>query len=808
MQPLTTSLIARTRSSSRAVLLVLAVLAVATVGVRAQLPNPVNATSQFDIVGIIESATLTGGQPNGGGVMVINGHTVTIPANTIVIMPATAMFYAELFSGAPAPYTGAATGLALADVPKPLATYEATISGNRTLNGAYVAGLVTISQQSLNTGAGYITAIDYSTGELFVGGPASGSRVGAARGRINDPLGRYGRIDSPDARFTVDVDNPTIRSVTGYPMCIPRTAPAARNADGTVNSEDPRCSESNREVDAAGLYLGVLNMNTAAQGPGRRKMNPLEQAPFEVGDWVNFAGTLALDVAGQPYISAHTIVNNIAIYTAPGDIVAYVAIDVSLMGTGGVTAAGLTEAVTRTRVEGFVTDQTRTIHLYAIDFRPDGSSIDRDWGRVGVDPGPAGGLGAARGRWRFRPPCTATAPSDKGCTPPAAGVFTPAPRELRAVVEGVWNAGQKTTAANGLVYGQYHAPIGEYIFPEPIPGAPVPPSNFAEMDWLKNGGYSSAVSNVVAGGLIPWVEGPSLVINPGTTLPIVTAAVSSANVASGAVITLFGSAVSPTPIAAWNWVQIAGPGGLIATPGFANSTFTAPVVASAQVITFTLTARNAAGAATSAPVSVTVNPPLAPTVSVPAPSTVNSGTTASLRASCLDPNRLPCTFVWTQLNANVLGVPQVVIPNPFAGADLRFTYTLPFNVSSETFIFQAVATNSAGAVSGPAITAVTVKLPTDVVTVTAVQYRTLKQRLLLTATSSVVNAAVVLTLQPYTSITGVIVDPGVNGTFLNNGAGLYTLDLVGVPQPAANAILTVTSNLGGSGTSPLTSVTK
>jgi len=66
---------------------------------------------------------------------------------------------------------------------------------------------------------------------------------------------------------------------------------------------------------------------------------------------------------------------------------------------------------------------------------------------------------------------------------------------------------------------------------------------------------------------------------------------------------------------------------------------------------------------------------------------------------------------------------------------------------------------------------------------------------------------VVLTLQPYNSIAGPI-DPGSLGIFLNNGAGLYTLDLVGVPQPAANAVLTVKSNLGGVGTSLLTSVTK
>ena len=65
------------------------------------------------------------------------------------------------------------------------------------------------------------------------------------------------------------------------------------------------------------------------------------QAPFEVGDYVTYAGTLVTDVVLQPtvgpytplittYISAHTVTNNIALYTAPGADPAYVSIDVSL----------------------------------------------------------------------------------------------------------------------------------------------------------------------------------------------------------------------------------------------------------------------------------------------------------------------------------------------------------------------------------------------------------------------------------------------------------------------------------------------
>ena len=43
--------------------------------------------------------------------------------------------------------------------------------------------------------------------------------------QINDPNGRFGRAQSPDARFSVDDANPTIHAGTGYPMCVPRTDP-------------------------------------------------------------------------------------------------------------------------------------------------------------------------------------------------------------------------------------------------------------------------------------------------------------------------------------------------------------------------------------------------------------------------------------------------------------------------------------------------------------------------------------------------------------------------------------------------------
>src|SRR5690242_5270758 len=124
----------------------------------AQLSPP--PPGPFDMVGLIQSATLNG--PAGcvlcGGTLKINNIVITIPANTIVEMPATGLAWGEVFSKNP---TGnaAETGMALADTQRlPVgvpATYEAHVQGN-LVNGEYIAGLVFLSQQSLNLGAGFI----------------------------------------------------------------------------------------------------------------------------------------------------------------------------------------------------------------------------------------------------------------------------------------------------------------------------------------------------------------------------------------------------------------------------------------------------------------------------------------------------------------------------------------------------------------------------------------------------------------------------------------------------------------------------
>jgi hypothetical protein len=927
-----------------------------------QLPVP--PSSQFDITGFIQSATLGGpgsGSGSGahqGGFIVVNGHLITVPSETVVILPANALTWQELFALAPAPYTGSATGMALTDVPAPLTTYEAHVIGNRVLGGAggadvYIAGLIYISQQALNTGVGYINCINYTTGEMRVGGPIGNCGAGA-RVQINDPVitaagdvalgtGRYSRGQTPDARFQVDQDNPTIASATGFPMCIPRVV-ADPNIAG--NPDDALCPVTQRRMvgDPAINCLspataGLRCTNFTMKPPGGGSPDPTIQAPFEVGDYVTFAGTLVQDCAmtgcpgGGPtagpwpaagaaatYISAHTINNNTAIYTAPGTNPAYVSTEVTIVGTGGLTVVGAGEATARTRFEGMTTDvdptavSQRIIHLYGVDFNPlTGTTADRDFGTIGVDPGPENGLGAVKGRWRFRPPClpfgSNPAKPTKDCVMNSTDTFLPPPREVRAVIQGAFTAPivpGSPRSANGIVYGQYHAPILEYIFPENVPGAPLPENNFNTINFLAQGGYSSSLGTLV-GQLNPW---------PSNIVPTVICAPAAANAggpygaSSGATILLSGGATGTVPIT-FAWTAT---GGTFSNPNLPVTNWTAPQVAVSTTFSLTLTATNCGGSSSST-TTVTVAAASAPTLNPIPNQSVASGAAGSFTVTGSDPNVPPATpFTWTVSQAgapallslaiapsptsaivsftapsgvlvptpitvtvsatNTIGLttsvsttvtitpPVPILPpvvNPVAatsvpvnssdvsilitGSDpnvpaqtpLLFTVTqtpagtlqfpsagcalgvvqgnlcvTPSGPTSATISFNAPATptsvsltiaaiNSGGVVSAPITSTVSI---TDVFSITAAEYRTNKQRLIVNVTDNTIDPTIQIFLQPYRCETaaapcvqtapGVWMynpDPaagGIGNLFTGGAGGLYIIDVVGAPAPACN----------------------
>jgi hypothetical protein len=552
-------------------------------------PPPIVPT-QFDVIGYIQNAVLDpsvcgdAAQLNPrlwGGTVTVNGIDIVIPCNTVLQMPATALTWAELFDNSlvPAGTPAGTSGLALTDrimlpgsaLPEPsntlpLPAYEIHVVGN-VIKDKHIAGLVFISQQSLNVGQGYIKSIDYATGELCVSSVPAYGFIGQteasppcvepdARVRINDNIGRFGlrhggvgciadgscdvEESQFDPRFTADTDNPTIHASTGYPMCIPRAYPFG--ADGDT---DALCPQQNRPKQGNGekcTNLPVTNGITFPAFPAQTDgychsyvMSPLatnpvpppgpcgtitvngstttvacttrpdRQAPFEIGDYIDYSGTLTQDTTpintayiSPYYISAHTINAHVGIYTMPGTKPAYMMIEGLLAGTNALPIQNIPQEVTsRVHVEGFTTDPSSMVDIFAMDIdKLSGAVTERLLGSVNPSGPPV------VGRARFVP---------------ASGSFSPPTRNYRIVSRALCKSKTQPCYipqayldpnnpagkyANGLVAGQYNAPNFEYIFTENLfLGDPVLPNNFQDLAFLACG--SGPLTTATGAGVIP-----------------------------------------------------------------------------------------------------------------------------------------------------------------------------------------------------------------------------------------------------------------------------------------------------------------
>ncbi|HKX27303.1 MAG TPA: hypothetical protein VJ302_06405 [Blastocatellia bacterium] len=491
---------------------------------------PLDATP-FQVVGHLQKFTLeTTGDPLSGARITVNGTEVIVPRNLLIQMPGTFLTAADLFDLAPAgatqrTATGAcggpkASGLALDDCPAPLAAFEVSISGN-IVDDRHLAGLVQITQQSLNLGQGYIQAVDFNNGELLVGAVLDGPVK--ARVRINDSDGRFGRKTSAlnvgetplsqDGRFTADTESPTIHSANGYPMCIPRSA------------ADPRCPQKNRGPDPNNpLQTFVMpspGAATAAPLPNFpaavpcNACDPREQAPFMKGDYIDYSGTLARDATGF-YISAHTIEAWVGIYTQPGTEPAYLTVGEVLIRSGGqpfpdgrVPPGTIAQEVATRgiRIEGFTTDPSSDVVVYAIDTdQCTGSESLRFL--TPANPADQPVFGRFRNEDR----------RDIGTPTREVIAYIRRVAEAKGLLSGDRNTWRQlpelTLAANGLPAGQYRAPITEYIFPENrIFGDPLIPLNLQDFDFLARGSGPLATrgrtGGPVVGQLNPWPGGAS-----------------------------------------------------------------------------------------------------------------------------------------------------------------------------------------------------------------------------------------------------------------------------------------------------------
>ena len=831
----------------------------------AKLPIYQTVPAAFDITGMMQYASLdpTPGicQPNAnpspanpplpaqckttGGWIELGDTVVKVPSSLVVVFPNTLMTWEEMFENNP--YGNPAEcGLAMADTQRLPGNYIVHIQGN-IVNGQYIAGLIFINQVVADAGIqGFIEKFDYANGIMYV----DGTRV-----QLNDPKltitvpnpdgtpaldtggnpivlnkGRYSAGQSPDVRFAVDQDNPSVTAQSGYPMCIPATSPYIDGSDGSKGvsvslllpdaQQDQQCPEKNRPRDiATGTVLTqIFTMNppgALATPENPFPQDPYLEAPFEVGDFVSVIGSMEMDANG-PFISATTILNtSVGILTAPNTDPAYVQVSVLVQGTGGVPDPAFPqEAGVRTRVEGFSTDPFRTVDVSAIDQDCNGNLIFREpaWtSNFPVEPGPPG-IGVV-GRWRARFP--------------QGGDFLPAVENVGARVSGAVLGKQK----NGLTYGEYQLPEATFILPENItPGTPPPAGNFRDLAFLVNGlgplpmvpdvfdsfqvqlgqQPSPFYGNQQLGQLTPFPDAsiPPMSCIPGNftsvARPVFT---SNPNPAyAGVTVTLDGSASTP-PTGPFVWTQIINPGDPVVTinnPTSAKATFVAPVVAIAQNLTFQLVVGDGALVPASTPATVLVPivvppanaPPVVAITSNPV-GPVASGQPVTLTATGVDPAGGTLTFTWTSTGGAALttgavdgSIQNFVAPSvPGGSAQLALTFTV-------------TATSSVTGQTATATTTILVNPASDLILIdtTGVVYRTRKARLVVTVTDTTPGITLTCTLDIINPATGLPYS-GVMGPAVPAAPGVYTITFSNVPPPNT---VTVTSSAGGVASSGIT----
>lgn len=120
--------------------------------------------------------------------------TQIVPDNSIVTLPATAVAWPELFTNGVPNLPGTQT-------------WQATVFGNR-VNDQYIAGLVYIAQNPLRALQGFITSIDYTTGQFTLAGKFN--PAGYITCVLNDPLGVFGPVYTKNPLWSLDPVNPSL----------------------------------------------------------------------------------------------------------------------------------------------------------------------------------------------------------------------------------------------------------------------------------------------------------------------------------------------------------------------------------------------------------------------------------------------------------------------------------------------------------------------------------------------------------------------------------------------------------------------
>ena len=255
--------------------------------------------------------------PWSGGTIVVEGAIVFLPRNLLIDLPANRLTLKQLFDQAPAACIATGeTGLAKGDRCNSRGTGGfATIAANVTNGGNTIAGDVLIEKGRALV-SGPVTFINYTDGYLRVNGTPGDPNTGDMI-RFNDPTGRHSVQQglgclpgtsncSPDIRFGVDPDNYIIAFDTGYPACLPSTA--------------PRQFVDVLDFNGNGITTELLTAQATSSGAGdilcpdtNRSINngqPVDDsrrfAPIQLGDDIRATGNFeTINCVG--FVSAHTV---------------------------------------------------------------------------------------------------------------------------------------------------------------------------------------------------------------------------------------------------------------------------------------------------------------------------------------------------------------------------------------------------------------------------------------------------------------------------------------------------------------------
>ncbi|HEY6908198.1 MAG TPA: hypothetical protein VI356_02440 [Myxococcales bacterium] len=251
-------------------------------------------------------------------------------------------------------------------------------------------------------------------------------------------------------------------------------------------------------------------------------------------------------------------------------------------------------------------------------------------------------------------------------------------------------------------------------------------------------------------------------------------------VASGGSIQLAGTATGIVPLT-FLWTVSSGS---LSDPAAIDPVFTAVKTGVAVAVAVTFTATNACGSAT-ASTTITVDPTFPPVVNPVPPISAQSGAHVVVPLSATDPNvpPQPLTFMVTQSGTPALLNLTVTSTGP-STAMLEFDAPVLACDSPPVVVTLTIIVINPDGTESIIVTTVTIFPPPDAVTITSAEYRIKKFRLDVAATSSCISPNIALMLQPYATVNGFIFDPTPLGSFTNAGNGIYTLLVVGVPQPA------------------------